>query len=301
MRYLSLGLGVATLLAFAGCHNFPSRGTGQPQAAAQLPAKTPDATALVAYLNDNASRIQSIDCRELDLSCRQRLQRVGMHGWMVCQKPRNFRMGANLLGKQAVDMGSNDREFWFWISKNDPPDLFFCNYSDLETGRARMPFPFQPEWIMEALGMASYGPAEKYQVRATKDTLELIEQTRSPQGAPVSKITVFSRVPARGTQPQVTAHILQDARGQVICAANVTEVQIDQRTGAVVPRKVSLTCPAEHVELNLKLDDTAVNGPIEGQRQAQLFARPVLKGVATRDLAQLQGPGAIQQTGGFRR
>lgn len=300
MRYLSLGLGVATVAVLAGCHNFPNKGTSQQQAAAQLPAQTPDATALIAYLNDNASRIQSIDCRELDMTCQQRLQRVGMHGWLVCQKPRNFRMGASLLGKQAVDMGSNDREFWFWISKAEPPDLFFCSYNDLETGRARMPFPFQPEWIMEALGMASYGPAEKYQVRVGKTTLELVEQTRSPQGAPISKITVFERTPAHGNQPQVSAHLLQDANGQTICAAYVTEVQIDQRTGAVVPRKVKLTCPAEHLELRLKLDETAVNGQIAAPRQASLFTRPALQGVATRDLAHLQAPGAIQQTGGRR-
>ena len=49
-----------------------------------------------------------------------------------------------------------------WIKRGDPYQ-FFCSYKDLEEGRVRVvPFPFQPEWIMEAMGLGDYGTPDKY-------------------------------------------------------------------------------------------------------------------------------------------
>ena len=88
-----------------------------------------------------------------------------------------------LIGKEEVQLSSNDQEFWYWIKQSKPPYLFHCSYQDLAEGKVRqMPFPFQPDWLMEALGMGEYGPPENYQLRAGQSTLELVENTRSPQG-----------------------------------------------------------------------------------------------------------------------
>src|SRR4029078_5880788 len=100
---------------------------------------------------------------------------------MVCKKPGNFKLVASVVGNQAVDLGSNDQEFWFWISKAEPPYLFHCSYNDFARGGVRLPFPFQPEWVMEALGMAEYGSPQDYQlVCRGKAGLERVQQTRSP-------------------------------------------------------------------------------------------------------------------------
>jgi hypothetical protein len=179
--------------AAIGCTSWPHLRSqnGGTAPAPRLTAETPDRATLVAYLNRNASLVQSIQCRSLDLDCRQRLQSVGLEGWMVCQKPRNFRMGAKVLGKEQVDMGSNGQEFWYWIGRADPPYLFHCSHADLARGNVAMPFPFQPDWIVEALGVAEYGPPENFQVIPHPNTIELVERSVSPQGQPVRKVTVF--------------------------------------------------------------------------------------------------------------
>jgi hypothetical protein len=166
-------------------------------------------------------------------------------------------------------------------------------------GKMRGQFPFQPEWVMEAMGIAPCSPAENYELKVNPTTLELIENARSPQGQPIRKITVINRVPAHGTTPQVTAHILQDARGQEICSAHISEVQIDKTTGAIVPRKVRLVCPAEKSEMKLQLDDLIVNDPTLAQA-AQLFRRPKLTNVESFDLASGRDAGP-NGTGGVRR
>src|SRR5436190_212233 len=111
MRYVSLALALGVTLVLASCDpRWQNLHNPTPPPATPRPGDTPSAAALVSYLNDNARRVQSVDCRDLDLDAKQKLQSIGLSGWMVCQKPRNFRMGANVTGKQVVDMGSNDRE-----------------------------------------------------------------------------------------------------------------------------------------------------------------------------------------------
>jgi hypothetical protein len=168
----------------------------------------PGAEALVAYLNDNAGRIQSLRCDDLSITVSQGNMPVGLVGKVMVQKPRSFRMAGDALGNRVVDLGSNDEEFWWWISKAKPPHQFFCSYKDLNEGRVRvMPFPFQPEWIMETMGLGPYGPADKYYIEHDAETLRLVERTRTPQGQPVRKVIVMKRRPQTAPNPQVPESI----------------------------------------------------------------------------------------------
>jgi hypothetical protein len=272
------------LLLLAGCNHLrPFPNGGGEQQAARPPAQ-PTAESLVAYLNDNARRIQSLDCGELHIDVHAQGQEFSLVDcWIVCQKPRNFRMMARVAGGQEVDLGSNSGEFWWWIKRGDPY-LFHCSYEDL--ARSRLRIPIQPEWIMQGFGMAEYGPAENFTVNATPQTVELIEQTKSPHGEPMRKVTVFSRRPARTNAPVVTAHILQDGNGKVLCGAYVTAVQQDAATGAVVPTKVRLEWPQENMKLEMTLKKITVNKTFTEERTAVLFGRPQMPGVATYDLAR---------------
>jgi hypothetical protein len=304
MRYVSLALALGVTLGLASCDpRWQNLHNPTPTPTAPRPGDTPSAAALVSYLNENARRVQSVDCRDLDLDAKQKLQSIGLSGWMVCQKPRNFRMGANVTGKQVVDMGSNDREFWFWISQAEPPYVYHCAYDDFARGQARLPFPIQPEWIMEAMGIAECSSPEHFTVAVRGNTLELVEQATSPQGKPVRKVTVFNRVAAQGNAPQVVARILQDANGKEICSATIKEVQIDRATGAILPKKIRLVFPEEKMELSMKLDGLTVNGQIEPQRTARLFTRPTMANVPSYDLARGPdaGAGQVRQTRGLMR
>jgi hypothetical protein len=284
MRRHIVAIGVAwTVLLSTGCNHWPFLKSSPDAPGLQLPSAAPGAPDLVNVLNDNARRVQSLECKGMTVDCTQRLQPITLQANMVCQKPRNFRMNAKILGNTGVDIGSNDQEFWYWISKADPPYLIHCSYQDFATGRVQTPFPFQPDWIMEALGIAEYDPAKAYEIGNRQGKIELVEKTISPQGQPVRKVTVVSRI--RG-QYQVTGHLLQDANGREICSAYVAEVQQDPATGAVLPRVVKLEWPAEHITMKMRLDGAVVNPSLPPERLARLFGRPTFPNVPSYDLAR---------------
>ncbi len=291
------------LVAFlGGCNHTPWARTSAPAPGLQLASANPTAAELVGVLNDNARKVQALECRDVDLDCTADRQSVGLRAIVFCQKPRNFRMNAKVMGNVAADMGSNDREFWYWISRAEPPYLFHCSYEDYYRGLARLPFPFQPEWIIEAMGIAEYDPNKPYEVVPSSQGVDLVEQTVSPQGQPVRKVT---RLVRRGNQWQVAAHLLVAANGRdVICAASVAETRQDPATGAVLPRVVQLDWPAERMRMRMRLDQVSVNPPslAPNRTPPTYFVRPSWRDVQSYDLARgLDAPGGpLRAAGGYR-
>jgi hypothetical protein len=293
MRQISIALGLGALVFVTGCPPFQKKAT--PDFRAPVTSSAPTAGELVAALNDNARKVQSVGCRYLDIDCAQGEKSVGLRGWMYCQKPKSFRMSASLAGNTEVDMGSNDSEFWYWIRRSEPPYLFHCSHEEFAKGQVRLQVPFQPEWIMEALGMAEYDPTKSYQVVANKNTIELIEPAMLPQGQQVNKITVFTR---SQNGLQVSSHVLKDSQNNEICTATVVRTQQDPGTGVLLPKVVDLKWPAEHLKMQLHMPSLSVNG-MEGQRNPDLYARPNMKDIQSYDLAR--GGVSLGAPGGVRR
>jgi hypothetical protein len=289
MRRLAILLGILVPLCH-GCNwRFQyDRTATAPGGKVNPDTPPPQAAQLVAYLNDNAGRVQAIQCNKVDLDCRQGKQSVGLDGMLVCQKPRSFRLKAKVLGSAAADFGSNDREFWYWISQNKPvPYVFHCSYEDLGRGQVRMPFPFQPDMVMTALGLAEYDPNRQYDLKVNPTTLELSENATSPMGQPVRKVTVFNRAKVPVGRPQVVAHILRDDKDKELCRATIHEVHVDNATGAVLPQKVTLSWPAEQMEMTMRLNGLTVVYRIEDpQRVTRMFTRSDLSSMRSFDLAR---------------
>ena len=151
---------------------------------------------------------------------------------------------ADVLGKSAVDIGSNSDEFWYWISQDKPPYLYHCAYKDLITGKVKVPFPFQPDMVLAALGIADYDPKGVYTLREQPRTWELIQATISANGQKVTRITVFNKEIAKSGQPQVLGHVIQDAAGNPVCKAVVEKVKEDRETNTKLPSVVKIEWPS---------------------------------------------------------
>jgi hypothetical protein len=296
-----LTLLVAVLALPAGCNSWSQlRGPSNVGPQARVPAAVPSSAELVAYLNDNARRMQSIESRDVQLDASMQMHTVGLTGMMICQKPKNFRLVAKAGGMSMADIGSNPDEFWFWVGKSDPPYLFHSSHQDFAQGRSLVKFPLQPDWVMVALGMAEYDPNKQYEVVPRGKTIELVTQTVNAQGRPVRQVTVFNR---GQNQTQVVAHKILEANGtKEICSATITQMQQDPNSGAVYPKMVQLAWPEEQMKLKMRLDDVVINNQIDPNRSAALFTRPYLQGVQSYNMAiGPDSPGSLQRMGNYQQ
>jgi len=145
-----------------------------------------------------------------------------------------------------------------------------------------------------ALGIAEYNKdASKYRLQVNQQTLDLIEDTVSPQGQPVKKVTKFNRREAVAPQPQVVGYALQDKDGRVLCEVTVHEVEV-MRDRTVLPRKVTLNWPDQRARLTMSLSRFQTNGIPEGAgKTLPMFQRSDLGDLISFDLARwaVDGPG----------
>jgi hypothetical protein len=257
---------------------------------------------LVDYLNENASRVKTLRVDDLAVDATLDNQPIGLRGRIFAEKPRNLRMKVTFGGKDEVDVGSNEQEFWFWAAKNPDKYQYFCSYRDLHAGRIKMmpPLPIQPEWIMETLGLGPFGPAEKYQIEpATRpsDPIRLVEKAKAPQGYAVRKVIVMNRREVRPPTPQVTAFLLlDDATGKEICSAHISATKLDPATGAILPYKMELRMPSQKMTMVLKLDGMKVNESIV----STAFVRQQIMGAEPFNLATGRTEPWLQPAGGLR-
>ena len=302
MRSIIAGTSLAVLMLAAGCSLAPhKRGDGGPGKEVAIDQPPPSTEALVKYMNYNAQRLQQgegLKCTNLAIDCKADGRTFTLGGSMMCAKPRNFRLTAKVVGQPAVDIGSNKDEFWYWISKNEPPYLFHCSYDALRQG-TRIPFPFQPDMVVAALGLAEYDPAKQYELRSNPRDhyYELIERAVSPQGQPIQKVTVFNKREVQAPMPQVIAHVLRDDKGQPICTATVKKVQQNRENGAIYPTVVVFNWPAQKLQMTMELNNLQVVKVDPGMAE-RAFTRKNLS-YQTYDLARgmAEGPGNLQRTG----
>jgi hypothetical protein len=249
---------------------------------------------LINYVNREAGKVSSLQVNNLAMEAKRGfgvVQSIQLNGTLQAQSPLFFRLEGNIPGshQDVVDIGSNDREFWFWVGggQGEQP-LYHCAYTDLP--RATLPLPIQPDWIMEAIGMAPIqpNPAIRLEFPKGSNTMELIEPTRSPKGQPMTKVTVFNRNTVQGNQPQIVARKLVDGRGKVVCMAEIKDMQVDQRSGISVPHRLELIYPGdramEKISLSLVLDTIVVNGQFDSSQS--YFVRPNKPGIYSIDLGR---------------
>ncbi len=249
-----------------------------PPLATGNPADLPTAEALVAYLNDNARKVQGLQALAVDIDCRADNQVVGLSGKLAFQKPRDYRLKADLAGTPCVDIGSNNEEFWWWFKQGEKPSAFHCKHSEWGQATRDLPIPIQPEFLFAALGVAEFDPSKQYERKVNPDTIELIEHVKSPQGRDQIKVLVFNRSLAAKGKPQIAAYHLKDAEtGRILCQVIVLDTQTGPGTGgAVIPYRVELTWPEQKVRMKFTLGGLQVR-TFNPQEAVRLFDRPDLQ------------------------
>jgi hypothetical protein len=254
----------------------------------------------VQFVNLRANQLQAIESSEVQMRVSGKGIPIGVNleGNLVAAQPRCFRLRA--MGKLAgtVDLGSNPEQFWVYTGGAGEPLFVYASHTDFESGRAKIPggLPFEPDWVMQALGLATLpaGPLYEVKIDDRERTYTLGWSGKAPNGMMVRKEIVFEGDPVTGTRSQVRRHVLRDdAKRNVIASAEVraaetfragTDAQ-GRPTIGQYPTRLVLRWEEPRFEMDLNLGRPTVNGPLTDDRRAQLFTRPTNLGTPAHDLA----------------
>lgn len=244
----------------------------------ELPPNVSDAD-LISHLNRNIDQIGSWRCMAVNISPQSNFMIApSLSANMAVERPRNFRLQASAGPMDMVDLGSNSDRFWFWIRNNEDPGLFTARHDQLQFAQEQMPIPFEPDWLIDALGVI---PLDESEIQVDKHPTDpkrvfFRRQRTTPDGQPVQLVSMVDNC-----QGVILEHSLIDQQDNIIAVALMNEYSRDGKTGVVLPHQVELTWPQAKMGLKLRMGAIEVNPPAISEK---LFALPQIANCPTYDL-----------------
>jgi hypothetical protein len=276
-------LTIAMLLAITqfGCVSsramFAGRGRDRMAGAPRLRnANHPELEDVVTHLNKNTDLIQCWRANNV----RIRTGNFTLSGTLAVEKGNHVRLVVSSPMGNEVDLGSNDERFWVW-SRRLEPAFVTCKHENMDVARQALGVPFEPEWLMEALGVSPL-PTSGVTMQMDNQQARLVQQVVSAHGRPLRRVVLVDLKKGNGI---VVEHSLYDYDGKRIALAKLSGHYLDKQTGAVLPTRIMLDWPQNQMQMTMDLGKIQVN-PTSIPRQ--IWAMPELPGYQVVDLdAQL--------------
>ena len=259
---LSLGLFLlvmsSCLLALPGCSSMRNWMTYSRRAAPEPCVLAPDATSeeIVNALNDNVTKLYAWRSNHVDITARQAGVPLTFSAVMAVESPRKLRLIVRSLASDEVDLGSNPERFWFWMKRGKPHGILTAAYDDVADGRPMGPIPFQPDWLIETLGVVPFAAAD-FQMREqpgnqTRRVL-FVEDQVTPQGQRVQRTMLVD-----ACHGLILEHSLREPAGRLIARATLGNYQREP-SGVRMPHRIDLQWPDSGVDLTMRIGNIEVN------------------------------------------
>ena len=214
--------------------------------------KNPRVDEVVAHLNQNTDRIQGWRANHVKITA----EGWSLTGMIAVEKGRHLRLVVtSLLRGNEVDLGSNDERFWIW-SRDMEPGFVTCKHENMEFARRQVGIPFEPDWLMQALGVSPIPTTGvTMQSDPANEQIRLVEHVVSAHGQPLRRAVVVD-LKKGGV---VTEHSLYDYNGRPIATARLGDHRMDKDSGVVLPHRVIIELPQNKMAMTMKLGDVQVN------------------------------------------
>lgn len=212
---------------------------------------SPTLEQVLEVVNRNSRQIQSFSTNQASISGRGF---PSLRASMAFQRPQRFRLRADSIMGNELDLGSNDELFWFYVRRNQPPAMYFCRHEQFAASAARQMTPFEPAWLVEALGVAEFDPALPHQLSSLPNDKLRIDTVRNTPEGPVTKITILD-----GSQGYILEQHFYDARRQRIASAVASRHRSDPATNLVMPMAVHINCPLAQLDMQIELGNVQIN------------------------------------------
>ena len=177
-------------------------------------------------------------------------------GSIDVQAPTRLRIRAEvpITNFEMADFGSNGQDVWIW--GKGAPSVIAVSHEDLPHALQQMQIPFEPEWLMEVLGVVPINVEEYELIRPTSDasTVDLVTRRESPTGEQIVRVVRIDMC-----HGHIVQHRVQRLDGELIASATLGEYKLDATNRYMLPHLVHLEWPVTKTSLTLQLGTIHAN------------------------------------------
>lgn len=204
---------------------------------------------VVKEINSRSLSTNNISCEDIDVKVWMNGHRYKLTGSINYEKPLFFRMIINSLFGKEVDIGSNDKHFWYWSRRDKKPGLYYALHEDLQ--KTRLKNPFNPLFLRASLA-AEELPAKDCKVVEKGDNLMLVYPRQSASGQPLLFAVFVNK-----SRKQIDGYILTNSNGQTLATCDIQEY------AGSIPTKILYTWYEENHVMLVTLKRPKMNSAID--------------------------------------
>jgi hypothetical protein len=194
---------------------------------------------VIEEINARNRDIKAVIYMRIKLRLKDGMFTIRLAGSLDYEKPRNFRSELWHGRSKELDLGSNDKYFWFWSKRMDPPAVFYCKHEDVSKSRLRP--VFYPAWIIESLGVDEISVKD-----AQIDMTDRYCKITKRRGA-LRKTTLIDR-----HKKVIVGHYLHD-QDRLLVSSEVLD--FSSFDGLMFPTKIKVVWHEENVTLHWDLEN----------------------------------------------
>lgn len=170
------------------------------------------------------------------------------------EKNLNFRMISNsFLGKET-DVGSNEKQFWFWSKRMKPSVLFYSEHENLN--KTRLKTPFNPNWMIQILGIGKIVNFDG--VFNYKNYLAVVSYDKNNYNEKVTKLQLIDT-----DKNCFFGHYIYNNKDELIISAEVESYYCI--SGIFVPKIIYINWHEEKVKMKWDLSTPKINEKINSE------------------------------------
>jgi outer membrane lipoprotein-sorting protein len=211
---------------------------------------------ILKEINQRNAAIRTYTSKDVSIKLWERGMKVNLSGRLYYEKPTSFRTIFESRFGTELDLGSNDKIFWYWSTRDKRPGVYYANYEDYQ--KTRLKTPFNPIFLRQSLGLDELTVNDASKILESEQDLSIVYPRKSSMGD-----TVFYSVFIDKVQKRVTGLIITSADNKPLASAEIQEYDVNG-----LPLQILYMWYEEDKAVEFRFEKSEINAPISASQWA---------------------------------
>lgn len=209
---------------------------------------------IIKQINEKRKKITNIFVKSIIVENKFNRINISSNGTLAYKKNDFFRLILNSVFGKEVDIGSNDKLFWYWSKRSVDKALCYSAYEDIK--KTRLKEPLNPILLKINLLIDEIPETQECKIYESSNNILITWQYDSINDN--SKLTCVLKIEKHTLKPKEIT--LYDSKNNLLTKSTIQN--LFKYNEIYLPQKINMLWPSENIQTTWNLKDITFNHDI---------------------------------------
>ena len=179
----------------------------------QMHVFSEDTLEIITITNKKNEAIQSFYCDNVLIKLSKNKNILKLKSKIFYEKPFNFKLEIYSFFGKELDLGSNNKLFWYWSKRDKQPGLYWSYHKDFQ--KTGLKTPFDPDFLKSSLGFEIV-EIENVNFLENSDHIMIIKKRKNTLNQDVQYCVLINK-----SKRNIEGIIIKDAEDRALAACEI--------------------------------------------------------------------------------